>query len=129
MSRNLAMATCERCHSSVELEEAARPITEQEAGPYFEAYTGMLVANATCPRCQARYLAWVRAWACEASYFDLSYRSTFNDEPGPGDLPKPDLLVELDQLLKHVPLDDHDATVTITRARYALAECLGWEKA
>jgi hypothetical protein len=58
----------------------------------------MLVANAVCPSCQAQYLAWCRApntWSGswgkdhEGQFFDLSYRSSFNDEPGSiSDLPK-----------------------------------------
>lgn len=134
MSRNLANTSCDRCGaSSVRLDEAPRLITKIEAGYYFDEYRGMKVANATCPRCQARYLAWVSdlprsgGWVDpDAIYFDLSYRSTFNDEPSVRDLPKPDILEELDERLKCVPLDDHDTTVTITRARSLLATCLGW---
>jgi hypothetical protein len=61
----------------------------------------MLCADASCTVCGAKYTAWVgptadgygmgpaaRQIAAECGFYDLSYRSTFNDEPGPKDLPK-----------------------------------------
>ena len=81
----------------VKLEESPRPITNQGAGVYFAEYEGLLVANAHCPVCQTRYVAWVDESQRfryprdrrndELGYVDLSYRSSFNDEPGDGDLP------------------------------------------
>lgn len=83
------------------LEEEPREIRREEAGAYFQEYAGMLVANAHCPACLALYLAWVderprrnrqharyfRAPLSEYTpYVDLSYRSSFNDEPGITDL-------------------------------------------
>lgn len=52
----------------------------------------MLVANATCPGCSAEYLAWMydipgRRHRKEGGIQDLSFRSTFDDEPGIPDLP------------------------------------------
>lgn len=129
MSRNLATTCCHRCRApSVCLDEEPRLITEAEAGCHFYEYLGMKVAHATCPRCQARYLAWVQpsCWVCDAGYFALSYRSTFNNEPGLDDLPKPDILVELDEQLKYVPLDDAACTAVMAHARNLLAKCLGW---
>jgi hypothetical protein len=57
-----------------------------------------VVAAATCAKCGAKYLAWVDDRAMRRPlgashrfvgdlFFDLSFRSTFNDEPGPDDLP------------------------------------------
>lgn len=95
MSRNLLRT---ECHGPVDLEESPRPITASEAGQYFEEYEGMLVANATCPHCRAKYLAWVderprlrnslRRAPESGGIVDLSYRSTFDDEPGYDDLPE-----------------------------------------
>jgi hypothetical protein len=58
------------------------------------------VAAAECPQCGARYLGWIEGEPLNrcadlengrrplfGHFFDLSYRSTFNDEPGSGDLP------------------------------------------
>jgi hypothetical protein len=57
----------------------------------------MSVANAECPVCKAKYLAWVypptkgrhagRSYYHNGAFYDLSFRSTFNDEPGESDLP------------------------------------------
>lgn len=101
MSRNIASVTCEFCKEPVELTEEPRPITANDCGAtYYPAHAGMLVANAQCGLCLAKYLAWVGAgtnprmtpwWGNagdETKFFDLSFRSTFNDEPGPDDLPK-----------------------------------------
>src|SRR5690349_14739725 len=105
MSRNLCSTSCGQCPwSFMVLEEKPRPITKEEAGPYFNEYDGMLVANAKCPMCEALYLAWVNE-SCmgvryvrgypippreadeDLGYFDLSYRAAFNDEPWVTDLP------------------------------------------
>lgn len=96
MSRNLCRTDCYFCNDDVVLVEEPRDITEKEAGAHYETYKGMLVANAECPSCLAKYLAWVNEFRCNAKprhvewgkFFDLSFRSTFNDEPGKDDLPK-----------------------------------------
>lgn len=99
MSRNLGYTLCDRCGSDVRLEETPRYITPEEAGPYFRNYHGMLVANAVCWDCGARYLAWMNYHGLPAPEdgrpVDLSYRSTFNDEPGPDDLPVPEFMGRL----------------------------------
>ncbi len=59
MSRNLNSTTCDQCGHDVELIEKPRPITVKDAGSYFKEYEGMLVANAECPMCMAKYLALV----------------------------------------------------------------------
>jgi len=132
VSRNLCSTECHRCDSEVDLDEAPRFILPTEAGVYFDEFDGMLVANATCPRCGARYLAWCadvpgRAYPrrpdFDMKYFDLSYRSTFNDEPGPDDLPKPTVLAELDNWLAS---NGQMGNGRVEEAREALAEMLGW---
>ena len=104
MSRNLGTTSCPRCHApEVTLEEPPRPIFKKEAGRYWEEYKGMLVAKATCPDCEARFLAWCSVPAIwhrhgyqggppPLPYHDMSYRSTFNDEPAPEDIPMPKIL-------------------------------------
>lgn len=104
MSRNLGLRSCYFCLGSVELDETPREVTQAEVGPYYETpdgwgFKGMICANASCRTCEAEYLAWVSLSACpgyryreehvcENGYFDLSFRSTFNDEPGDRDRPK-----------------------------------------
>lgn len=104
MSRNLCRTDCVRCRSVPVLMETPRPITPAEAGDYFKEYEGMMVARAECPVCDARYLAWCdmstitgeskRYWLnmvaldrAISPFFDLSFLSTFNDEPENCDLP------------------------------------------
>ena len=109
MSRNLCETCCCECPAPrVALVELPRPITRDEAGYLFDEYKGMIVANAECPLCGAQYLAWVdergrapyvfpegsrmsgtHVFTRHADenwdYFVLSYRSTFDDEPGEAD--------------------------------------------
>jgi hypothetical protein len=84
------------------LTEDARALAPEEGGRYYERYRGRMYANAECA-CGARFLAWLErgeTWNQGTRQFephgweiaDLSYRSTFNDEPGEGD--KPDLSVD-----------------------------------
>jgi len=104
MSRNLLADKCVVCGDEVELDEHPRQITKEDAGTYLDEYRGMLVAKAHCPSCEAQYLAWMddtnsetrRRWpgrprsnsARPGRPFDLSYQSSFNDEPGEGDGPR-----------------------------------------
>lgn len=127
MSRNLGQTHCDYCLSEVVCVEAARPITKEEAGPYFAEYEGMLVANAECPLCLAKYLAWVdethrknRQWSdyyrrpvgldarAMPTPVDLSFRSSFNDEPGDDDLPEYDV-VQCRVKYGEADLYDHDS--------------------
>lgn len=112
MSRNLGSINCAFCNSYfVTLMEPERDITQADCGIYFQAgkfsYQGMRVANAECSLCGGKYLAWIDMSAChslpqqrregwgyptlrrnpDVAFFDLSFRSTFNDEPGPEDAP------------------------------------------
>ena len=93
MSRNLCRIDCQFCEGPVLLTEVPRSIREEDAGRYFGEYRGLTVANAACRYCGGRYLAWVandpagREKPRNGTHFDLSFRSTFNDEPGPDDRP------------------------------------------
>jgi len=96
------MTDCYYCDTPQVLDGAMFEITEEIAGPYYEFNHGMVVAYATCPLCEAKYLAWMfniprwngarteatRNEDGEIDIQDLSFRSTFNDEPGDDDLPK-----------------------------------------
>lgn len=89
MSRNIGSSAC--CLPVV-VEETPRLITEDEAGRYYQEFRTLYVANAHCPVCGAKYLAWFsdgyghsRIRSNEVR--DLSYRSSFNDEPDDADLP------------------------------------------
>ena len=84
MSRNLGRTTCYFCGGEVVPEQAMRPITMDEARCYFDEYRGMLVANSHCKECLAKYLRWDPE---RTGIADLSFRSTFDDEAGPEDLP------------------------------------------
>lgn len=118
MSRNLASTGCRICcmdSSTIQLEESPRPITEQEVGLAYRArYVGRLVvANAVCTQCGAKYLAWVShdfpaesgcsRWKREPGgyegsppFVDLSFRHAFDDEPAAEDLPTKEYLEELE---------------------------------
>ena len=95
VSRNIGETACNFCNGRVETCEAPREITRADAGRYFEEFEGMLVANANCVDCKAKYLAWVDESERKrypryidsrqmgpGAFHDLSFRSTFNDEPG-----------------------------------------------
>lgn len=104
MSRNLCRTDCHFCDGLVDLVGAIAPITREQCGVYFDEYEGMLVANAECVECGAKYLAWIddpprhnkggwgwmtrRMHSEGIPFVDLSFRSTFNDEWGKGDLPQ-----------------------------------------
>ena len=113
MSRNLGRTDCQQCGGPIEFEESPRLITEANCGDYFREYQGMYVANAHCVYCQTKYLAWykiynlINPWMYDFS--DLSYRESFDNEPGDGDV---DIVRvawvqqkrnELDQLLRNGP--------------------------
>lgn len=105
MSRNLCKTNCDWCGcDEVDLTGPEHPITPDEAGRYFSEFERMIVADAECMVCGAKYLAWVdergrepyrgrygyhvfNQFASEpCGFFDLSYRSSFNDEPGEADM-------------------------------------------
>ena len=96
MSRNLCTTICPHCGDTPRLVETPHFITNKESGAYYEEFEGMIVAKAICPSCEAQYLSWTdeshrtryaRDKSCP-TVEDLSYYSTFNDEPDEDDLPR-----------------------------------------
>jgi hypothetical protein len=106
VARNLGCRSCGFCNESeVALVEAPRPITLDDVGEHHMTnYAGMIVANAECETCGGKFLAWVDMrpvtgkqrqyghcdrlfFGAGEAYFDLSFRSTFNDEAGEADMP------------------------------------------
>lgn len=99
MSRNLCRVDCHQCESKVVLTGNLYRLPDDHF-----AEPGMIVSDAHCSRCSARYTAWVgpprperrgRGFDIDTLYavgfYDLSYRGNFNDEPIDGDLPgRPD---------------------------------------
>lgn len=112
MSRNLTSASCHECpgdHDHIVLEEEPRPVAELDIGAHYWStgnYRGLIVARAKCILCHTLYLAWVD-WPSQAHswwhlrtkggqrFCDLSFRHSFNDEPGVEDLP----LFEVEQVV------------------------------
>jgi hypothetical protein len=97
MARNLGQTACGQCGcDDIVLEEERRDITANDCGPsLYRHYKGMQVAHARCARCGARYIAWMGEIKgrdlpmhpdAVTVIYDLSYRSTFNDEPGDADI-------------------------------------------
>lgn len=93
MSRNLCRTNCRTCESSVVI----CGIPYKGTGHYKD---GLWMADAICTICETKYTAWIgpssesyggrevdRNMVREHGFYDLSYRSTFNDEPGKEDLP------------------------------------------
>lgn len=101
MSRNLGDTSCAICHRDVVLCGEPHPITAEEAGRYLDEYRGMVVADAVCSFCDAKYMAWVkrakwsRGYEDTRPFIDLSFRRAFNDEPAPEDLPTPEMLLRV----------------------------------
>jgi len=120
VSRNLGQTHCEFCMGDVRLVEEPRPITRKDADWYFAMFEGMRVANAECVDCEAKYLAWVDDTALvrnesrhppptpETPFFDLSFRSTFNDEHGPADVPKWKVVRHVRTTVEKTPWADID---------------------
>lgn len=113
MSRNLAQRGCHQCNSSdIQYEEGRRLITPAEAGVYYDEYYNLVVCNAHCAICGTKYLAWFnypkgsRANDIGQTHVDLSYRSTFNDEPGEDDVPTKLTQAQID--LDDEELDDEE---------------------
>ncbi len=116
MSSNLCMTDCRFCGGPVRRTGPTRAL-----GAGLRYHAGMVVADAECRLCRAKYVAWVddrmvppeatrwgstkpRASAYELHedpddyFFDLSFRHTFNDEPGEDDMPE----VSVDEIVKAV---------------------------
>lgn len=124
MSRNLGTLTC-RCSASPVLIEPPRAITKEDAHGYFEEYKGMIVAKALCMVCGAKYLAWISNVPGSGDgttgvstpgvrHCDLSYRSTFNDEPGLDDVPE--------QTMGAIPEEDPEAWLSTFNAALTAAD-------
>lgn len=123
MSRNLDRTTCVFCSGEVKLTSPPRSATKADVGAYTEQFEGMIVADAECSDCEAKYLAWIDErprisnlyhnhdrWAGQErvnaepqTHIDLSFRSTFDDEPGVEDLPKWRIVVRRER----VPIERH----------------------
>lgn len=112
MSRNILDTSCKICHRDVVLCGEQHAITRDEAGVYFDEYMSMVVADAVCKYCDAKYLAWVvsrpgaRYPSSGDPFYDLSFRKSFNDEPAPEDLPTELMLqrVHLEQVAARAAL-------------------------
>lgn len=122
MARNIGDTSCNICEGTVLLEESERPITAEECGDSAAAYMGRLtVANARCRGCGALYLAWVRIKGGQGrmanprgdAFVDLSFRTSFNSEPAPSDLPSLEKLREL---------ADHNRRASIQNLKTSIAK-------
>lgn len=111
MSRNLCDTSCWYCdegvnQGSVVLIGPIAPITEKQAGCYYEEFKALLVGDAECKDCRAKYLAWmsdIQGNELFDEIGDLSFRSTFNDEPGAADAPKWQLKTVVTRTIEKVP--------------------------
>lgn len=88
MSRNLCRTDCITCRGRVLLTGVPHPYE-------FNGRPGWVIADAECEDCGTKYSAWINAPGGSRGqprtaygFFDLSYRSTFNDEPGEDDVPR-----------------------------------------
>lgn len=88
MSRNLGQVNCAVC--GCEVTATGKPYRRDDDDA---RSNGLLVCDAECTVCRTRYTGWLEytpgsRWRTpDTGFFDLSYRSTFNDEPGPDDIP------------------------------------------
>ncbi len=111
MSVNLGRTDCYFCGTYPVLDEEPRLMTLEDSPCWYDGYPGMIVAKASCPQCCAKYIAWVKDSALfrekhggreqklsdygeDATHFDLSFRSTFRDEPGRDDIPLYEVVYE-----------------------------------
>jgi len=90
VSRNLCKTSCDQCGGiEITVDEDPRPLRKSEAVRYFDEiirfFPQTRFSAAHCSWCYAKYLSWHDGGGDEIT--DLSYRSTFNDEPGQDDLP------------------------------------------
>ena len=95
MSRNLGRTNCKFCDGKVGLVESPRRATDDDTGKWpGDVYHELTIAHAECEDCHGKYTAWIKlpSWKrdhltdVEHPFFDLSFRSSFNDEPDPDDL-------------------------------------------
>lgn len=99
MSRNLCQTNCYWCDGEVKIVGSPYHLPDDHF-----SRPGMLAANADCIACGSHYTAWMGPSTKDKGdnygaryidmqliqqfgFFDLSFRSTFNDEPGKTDVP------------------------------------------
>lgn len=97
MSRNIGDTKCCLCSGQINLTEPTRAFRKEDSPAYWSEYADMIVAHAKCVSCHAQYIAWMGNIPGQpdtrielkppVEILDLSYRSTFNDEAGPEDMP------------------------------------------
>jgi hypothetical protein len=99
MSTNLGRTDCRFCNGEVLLDEDRRTLSSRECTLVPRHLHHALVANATCARCEAKYVAWLETNMYAADFRDcpprtatnffrdLSHRTTMSDEPEELDLP------------------------------------------
>lgn len=75
---------CRFCGSELKLTPDTERVGLQDDSAYSRQFRDRAFADADCPMCEAKYTAWMD----DGVITDTSFRSTFNDEPGPDDLPK-----------------------------------------
>lgn len=99
MSRNCGTAGCYACDGRLRVDGAAQSFTALfPASSMRGEYGGHDFVPLVCEDCEAKFLGWVtrNTGAGEAedggiTWYDVSWRSSFNDEPGPDDIPKWDV--------------------------------------
>ena len=130
MSRNLCRTSCYFCKGEVKLTEEPRKGTEVDFGGYKDQYDGMIIANAECSDCEAKYLAWIdertrcsqeyhgcnRYTVVKGKFIDLSFRSSFNDEPDVDDLPRWKFVTTR----QRVEPDRHEKCGTVVMNQYCI---------
>lgn len=93
MSRNLCRLDCYICQAPVTMTGTPYRLPDDHIH-----CAGLVVCDAECSACEARYTAWLGGGSApprdpyrgDAGFYDLSFRSTFNDEPGTEDVPNRD---------------------------------------
>jgi hypothetical protein len=116
VSRNLGRSNCRFCSGAVKCIESPRHVTVDDTSTsYFADCDGLIVARAECEDCVGKYLAWLSTPKSWGRYRpedanvqldeelvpiirDLSFRSTFNDEPGEDDLPLYEIVVKRERI-------------------------------
>lgn len=126
MSRNIGDSCCYFCGGKIAYDEKPRPITKKDAGYYFDEYCdNLIVAASHCEDCQAKYLAWFNRIYTPYSenHCDLSFLSTFDDEPGTSDLPLYD--VEVKRVVRSINHPDFFC-VTCQKHHPKMVSCDYW---
>jgi hypothetical protein len=132
MSRNLGYGDhCGQCSAAVKVVGETKSFGEvRPNSPYLPEYHAMMVADAECPDCGAKYLAWMTYGQYGGSDvpIDLSYRSTFNDEPGEADMPDPERLAQTEGGIRRVARARAEATFEVAtgeKISYGIEDAFG----